>query len=110
VRSEGQFNTIIYSEEDVYRKQSRRDVLLMHPIDMESLGLQEGLKVDVANSTGRMKGLTLARFDIKPGNVMTYFPEANVLIPQTIDDRSRTPTFKNVVVEVTAHQPECVDA
>lgn len=106
VRSEGQFNTIIYSEEDVYRNQSRRDVLLMHPVDIEKLGLTEGSRVNVRNSTGEMAGLTLAGFDIKPGNVMTYFPEANVLIPQSVDDRSRTPAFKNVVVEVSACHPE----
>ena len=30
VRSEGQFNTVVYEEEDVYRGQDRRDVILLH--------------------------------------------------------------------------------
>ena len=29
VRSEGQFNTVVYEEEDIYRAQERRDVILM---------------------------------------------------------------------------------
>ena len=31
VRSEGQFNTVVYEEEDLYRGQTRRDVILLHP-------------------------------------------------------------------------------
>lgn len=106
VRSEGQFNTIIYSEEDVYRQQSRRDVLFMHPADMERQNWREGDRVDVSNATGQMQNLLLAPFAIKPGNVMTYFPEANVLIPCDSDPRSRTPGFKSVAVTVSRHQPE----
>ena len=30
VRSEGQFNTVVYEEEDIYRGQERRDVILMN--------------------------------------------------------------------------------
>ncbi len=30
VRSEGQFNTVVYEEEDIYRGQDRRDVILMN--------------------------------------------------------------------------------
>jgi hypothetical protein len=39
VRSEGQFNTVVYEEEDLYRGQERRDVILLHPDDMRRLGL-----------------------------------------------------------------------
>ena len=35
LRSEGQFNTVVYEEEDVYRDQTSRDVILMHPDDMD---------------------------------------------------------------------------
>ena len=34
VRSEGQFNTVVYEEEDIYRGQERRDVILMNPADI----------------------------------------------------------------------------
>lgn len=100
VRSEGQFNTIIYNEADVYRRQSSRRVLFMHPDDMAQLHLQAEDLVNVSNATGIMEGLSLAPYDIKPGNVMTYFPEANVLVPQTCDPRSRTPAFKSVKVSI----------
>ena len=100
VRSEGQFNTIIYSEEDIYRGQDRRDVLFMNPDDINDCGWSEGDTVRVSNATGEMNSLYLVSCAIKAGNVMTYFPEANVLVPKEIDERSRTPSFKNVHVEV----------
>jgi anaerobic selenocysteine-containing dehydrogenase len=34
LRSEGQFNTVVYEEEDVYRGVDRRDVILLHPDDL----------------------------------------------------------------------------
>ncbi|MEX0618400.1 MAG: FdhF/YdeP family oxidoreductase [Pseudohongiellaceae bacterium] len=101
VRSEGQFNTIIYSEEDVYRRQQSRQVLMMNPLDMEELQLTEGDRVDVGNETGALRRLTLSAYDIRAGNVMTYFPEANVLVPQLTDSRSHTPAFKSVAVRIT---------
>jgi hypothetical protein len=50
-----------------------------------------------------MQNLTLAEYDIKPGNVMTYMPEANILIPQNNDVRSKTPSFKSVSVTIVNH-------
>ena len=35
VRSEGQFNTIIYTEEDTYRRQKNREVLFINPQDLK---------------------------------------------------------------------------
>ena len=100
VRSEGQFNTIIYSEEDVYRRQSHRQVLFISADDLEKLELKAQDKVDVSNATGTLRNLSVALYDIKPGNVMCYFPEANVLVPQSVDKRSRTPSFKSVSVSI----------
>ncbi|MBT8147014.1 MAG: FdhF/YdeP family oxidoreductase, partial [Gammaproteobacteria bacterium] len=100
VRSEGQFNTIIFNEKDVYRQQTHRQVLFMHPADIIKMGLQEGDAVDVSNETGTMCGLKVSAFDIHEGDVMTYFPEANILIPQEIDSRSCTPAFKSVAVQI----------
>lgn len=34
VRSEGQYNTIIYEFEDIYRGQTERYIILMNPTDM----------------------------------------------------------------------------
>lgn len=100
VRSEGQFNTIIYTEEDTYRRQKNREVLFINPQDLKALNLKEGDLIDVSNEIGKMENLVLKEFDIKPGNVMTYFPEANVLVSQDVDTRSRTPSFKSVIVNL----------
>jgi len=98
VRSEGQFNTIIYTDKDVYRGQAQRNVVLMNPLDMKAAGLTENECVDISNQTGTMRELKIKAFDIRRGNVMTYFPEANVLIPLQTDPRSQTPAFKSVEV------------
>ena len=103
VRSEGQFNTMIYHEKDIYRNQETRNVLYISQSDIQSLGLSSGDTVDVASETGVMKELILAEYNIKPGNVMTYMPEANILIPQNADERSRTPSFKSVSVTIKSH-------
>lgn len=100
VRSEGQFNTIIYNDNDVYRGQTSRTVVLMNPIDMHAEGLTENMRVSLSNATGKMSALLVKPFDIRQGNLMTYFPEANVLIPLIIDPRSQTPAFKAVTVRI----------
>ncbi|MFM8218535.1 MAG: molybdopterin dinucleotide binding domain-containing protein, partial [Planctomycetaceae bacterium] len=40
IRSEGQFNTVVYEEHDLYRGQERRDVILMNAADVARLGLR----------------------------------------------------------------------
>ena len=91
VRSEGQFNTVVYDDGDIYRGQKQRDVVLMHPDDIATLNLTENSRIDAYNETGEMKGLTLRSYtDIKSGNVLMYYPEANVLIPRFTDPQSRT--------------------
>ena len=100
VRSEGQFNTIIYTEEDTYRRQKNRRVLFINPQDLKMLNLKEDDLVSVSNEVGKMENLALKEFDIRPGNVMTYFPEANVLVSQDVDIRSKTPSFKSVIVNL----------
>jgi len=39
-------------------------------------------------------------FNIKPGNVLGYYPETNVLISTATDKRSLTPSFKNTFIEI----------
>ena len=105
VRSEGQFNTIIYDEADRYRNQTHRNVLFMSEQDLRVKGMQAGELVDVESDVGKMTGVVLAEFDIKPGNVMTYFPEANELIPlNSTASGSNTPTSKSVIVRISKSQ------
>jgi anaerobic selenocysteine-containing dehydrogenase len=100
VRSEGQFNTVVYEEEDLYRGQERRDVVLVHPDDLARLGLEADRPVAVTSEAGSMTVLARAFEKIRPGNALMYYPEANVLVPSHCDPASRTPAFKNVLVRI----------
>jgi len=103
VRSEGQFNTVVYEEEDLYRNQERRDIILMHPDDLKRLGLKHDQRVDVHSDTGEMKGLLARGYEkMRAGNALTYYPESNVLVSRHADPQSKTPAFKNVIITVTA--------
>lgn len=102
VRSEGQFNSVVYDEEDLYRGQERRDVVLMNRSDMESLGLTEDQQVRLNSSAGELRWYRVREYDVRAGNVLMYYPEANVLVPRDVDPLSRTPGFKGVPVRIRA--------
>src|SRR5690606_15502233 len=97
---EGQFNTVVYEEEDVYRGQERRDVVLMHPSDRKRLGLTVDQAVTVKTDAGVLHGVRVREFDIRPGNIAMYYPEANVLVPRAVDPASGTPAFKSVAARI----------
>lgn len=102
VRSEGQFNTVVYEDYDLYRHQERRDVILINPDDMERMGLENDQLVTVSSDTGRMHNMLARAFEeIRSGNAMMYYPESNVLVPRTVDPQSRTPMFKNILVTIS---------
>jgi len=101
IRSEGQFNTVVYDNEDRYRGIKGRNVIMMNPEDMTKLGLTENDRVKVNNSTGELNFQTVLAYPIKPGNVMMYYPEANVLVPKYIDPDSKTPSFKSIEIRIT---------
>jgi molybdopterin-dependent oxidoreductase alpha subunit len=105
VRSEGQFNTVVYEEEDIYRGQERRDVILLNPADMERLGLRHDQRVTVHSAAGEMPHVLVRPYDIRAGNALMYFPEANVLVPTTTDPESKTPAFKSVVITLEPDAP-----
>jgi len=102
VRSEGQFNTVVYEDYDLYRHQDRRNVILINPKDMERMGLEHDQLVTVSSETGRMHNMLARSYEeIRSGNAMMYYPESNVLVPRTVDPQSRTPMFKNILVTVS---------
>ncbi len=103
VRSEGQFNTVVYEDYDLYRGQDRRDIILLHPQDVERLGLAEDQRVTIRSGAGSLGGILVRPWpQIKPGAALMYYPEANVLVPRGLDPASRTPAFKCVPIEVLA--------
>lgn len=105
LRSEGQFNSVVYDEEDIYRGQERRDVILMNRDDIQRLGLKADDKVHIRSECGQMRYILVREFDIRAGNAAMYYPESNVLVPHAVDPLSKTPAFKSVVVTVTPEDP-----
>jgi molybdopterin-dependent oxidoreductase alpha subunit len=101
VRSEGQFNTMIYEEDDSYRGTTSRWSVLMNRDDIARLGLEVGAQADLRSPHGSMAAVEVYAFDLPPGNAMAYFPEANVLIGRESDPRSKTPAFKSVALAIT---------
>ena len=102
VRSEGQFNSVVYDSYDLYRGQERRDVILLNPVDMQRLGLKTDQRVNVKSATGEVQFLLVRPLDVRAGNAVMYYPEANPLIPTTVDPQSKTPAFKSIEIEVSA--------
>ena len=99
MRSEGQFNTIVYEDEDLYRGVEHRHVIFMNQEDIRANGLAEGDWVWVESEIGKMK-VELVEGPIRAGNVAMYYPEANTVVPGKIDPQSKTPAFKRTAVKI----------
>ncbi|MGI8906653.1 MAG: FdhF/YdeP family oxidoreductase [Candidatus Sumerlaeaceae bacterium] len=112
IRSEGQFNTVVYEEEDLYRGQERRDVIMLASADRERLGLHVNQRVTVRSASGSLHNVLVRELNVRPGNAVMYYPEANVLVSRNVDPASRTPAFKNtsVTIETAAATREVVAA
>ena len=106
IRSHDQYNTTIYGLDDRYRGiRNGRRVVLMNKEDMLENGLEASDLVDL--SSDRKNGQVISPkwfvvpYDIPSGNIATYFPESNVLIPlESVADRSNTPTSKSVPIGI----------
>ncbi|ENL1646849.1 TPA: FdhF/YdeP family oxidoreductase [Raoultella ornithinolytica] len=112
LRSHDQYNTTIYAMDDRYRGIfGRRDVLFMNEQDMASQGFEHGDRVDITtalpDSDLRLEDITLVAYNIAPGTVGAYYPEANVLVPlDYIDEESGTPSYKSVPIRLTLRSKE----
>ena len=107
MRSNDQFNTTVYSNNDRFRGiHGTRSVVLMNKDDMDERGLAEGDKVvmstDVDDGIVReITGFSVVLFNIPRGTVGAYYPECNVLVPLGMGDLlSKTPASKGVPVRV----------
>ena len=100
IRSEGQFNTVVYEEEDIYRGQERRDVVLLNAEDARRLGLREDQPLRVESEAGVLDGFRLRYAAIARGAAAMYYPEANVVVPRRLDPESGTPAFKSARVRI----------
>ncbi len=98
VRSEGQFNTMIYQEHDSYRNIPHRWCVLMAEQDMANQKLAAGDRITLRSASGAMENVQVFAFELPAGNLLAYFPEANCLTGNQVDPRSKTPAFKSVEV------------
>jgi anaerobic selenocysteine-containing dehydrogenase len=111
IRSEGQFNTVVYEDDDIYRGVEGRDIIMLHPDDLRRFQLADGERVTVHGPAGAMNNIRAIAFPtIKPGNAAMYYPECNVLVSRALDPQSKTPAFKGVIVrlEKAASSPKVV--
>lgn len=100
LRSEGQFNTVVYEDDDLYRGIEGRDVVLLNPDDISSFGFNEGERIHIKSEVGEMTARLIAFDKIRSGNCAMYYPESNILVPRHVDPQSKTPAFKNTLVEL----------
>ena len=106
IRSHDQFNTTIYGLDDRYRGvYNERRVVLMNENDMKNLSLD---KLDIVNLVSKYDNIErkalnflVVPYNIPQGNLASYFPETNVLVPYNhFADKSHTPISKSIIVEI----------
>jgi len=110
IRSHDQYNTTVYSNQDRYRgiKAGRR-IVMMNPEDAREHKIRAGELVDLESIfKGEIRRSTnwyVVEYDIPKGNIATYFPEANELIPlDSTANVSNTPTSKSIIVRISKSQ------
>jgi len=111
LRSNGQFNTTVYSYDDRFRGIfGSRHVVLMHANDIERFGLKEGNLVVLSTAVEdgvvrKVGGLRVVRYDLPEGCIAGYYPECNPLIPLWHhEEKSKTPAAKSIPVRVALDQ------
>jgi molybdopterin-dependent oxidoreductase alpha subunit len=103
IRSHDQYNTTIYDVHDRYRGvHGNRRVILMNANDMVKRGWKTRRIVDIVSHFNgekrRSDSWQVIAYDIPEGNIATYFPEANVLVPlNSTAEKSNTPTSKWII-------------
>jgi molybdopterin-dependent oxidoreductase alpha subunit len=112
LRSNGQFNTTVYSYDDRFRGiYGSRHVVLMHANDIDRFGLKEGSVVTLSTAVNdgvdrKVAGLRVVRYDLPEGCIAGYYPECNPLLPLWHhEEKSKTPAAKSIPVRITADRP-----
>lgn len=98
LRSEGQFNTVVYEEHDLYRGIPHRFCILMSAEDAARLNVRDGQRVKVRGEAASMENIEVVIANIRAGVTAMYYPEANRLLRANVDELSRTPAFKSAPV------------
>jgi molybdopterin-dependent oxidoreductase alpha subunit len=98
IRSEGQFNTVVYEEHDIYRGIPHRFCIMMAGEDIRRLNLKDGQRITVRGEAGSMDNIEVVEGNIRAGVAAMFYPESNVLIKARVDERSKTPSFKSAPI------------
>jgi molybdopterin-dependent oxidoreductase alpha subunit len=110
LRSNGQFNTTIYSHDDRFRGiYGTRRVILMHRDDVQRLGLAEGDIVTVTCAAARdgesarqVHDLRVTPYNVPKGACAGYYPECNPLVPLWHHAKgSKVPAVKSIPVRLS---------
>jgi molybdopterin-dependent oxidoreductase alpha subunit len=108
-RSQGQFNTTVYSDRDRFRSvEGTRMVLFINKADLTRLGLAEGMTVSLVTAVDdgihrRVDHFIVHEYDIPTGCIGGYYPECNPLIPVSHHaEGSFVPAAKGIPVRVIA--------
>ncbi|HEX3885808.1 MAG TPA: FdhF/YdeP family oxidoreductase [Stellaceae bacterium] len=118
-RSQGQFNTTIYSDRDRFRGvEGTRMVAFMNKGDLDRMGLAEGATVSLVTAIDdgvhrQVDHFIVRAYDIPAGCIGAYYPECNPLVPVSHHaEGSFVPAVKGIPVrvigdggrqEITAH-------
>jgi anaerobic selenocysteine-containing dehydrogenase len=107
LRSNGQFNTTIYTYDDRFRGIfGSRQIVLMHRNDIDRFGLREGEMVALTTAVNdgvvrRVEGLRVVAYEIPEGCIASYYPECNPLLPLWHHaEKSKTPAAKSIPVRI----------
>ena len=106
IRSHDQFNTTIYGMNDRYRGVfNERRIVFISMEDLKKHNLQPRQIVDLSSNYDgterKAENFILIPYNIPAGNLASYFPETNVLVPYNhFADKSNTPISKSVVVKI----------
>ena len=108
LRSNGQFNTTVYRNDDRFRGiYGGRMVVLMNREDMARLHVSEGEEVSLSSAAGdqvkrEIHGFRVVPYDIPKGCIAGYYPECNALIPLWhYAEEAKVPAAKSVPVYVS---------
>ncbi|HET9147665.1 MAG TPA: FdhF/YdeP family oxidoreductase, partial [Acetobacteraceae bacterium] len=114
IRSDGQFNTTIYNDDDHLRGiKKTRMIVLMNVKDIDRLGFREGDRVSLITAAEdrhrQIDGLSIVAYQVPEGSCAAYYPECNVLIPLWHHaESSKVPAAKSIPVRIrrTEMSPE----
>ncbi|MCW2753149.1 MAG: oxidoreductase alpha (molybdopterin) subunit [Marmoricola sp.] len=113
MRSQDQFNTVIYGLDDRYRGiKDGRQVVFVSPSDIEAQGLRDGQHVDIISewedgSTRKVERFRVVSYDTPKGCAAAYYPETNALV--SLDAKavgSNQPAYKSILVRLVPSVPD----